>query len=106
MRTTFKESKGEVGPLINYKMRSWLGWHQSICCLVSMAHYFLVRLMDPFLKNKSALDHLSGPHPACLCITKPNFLNIPAAYTGMQYCHKTKLCRVCPRIAVKIGSTC
>ena len=53
IETIFEEAKGEVG-LDHYEMRSWIGWHHHML-LVSLAHYFLVRLRIRFQELAPAL---------------------------------------------------
>jgi SRSO17 transposase len=49
----FEEGKGEIG-FDHYETRSWLGWHHHLL-LVSLAHYFLVRLRVKFKDKAPAL---------------------------------------------------
>ena len=53
IETLFEEAKGEVG-FDHYEMRSWSGWYHHML-LVSLAHFFLVRLRVHFQDRAPAL---------------------------------------------------
>ena len=85
IETTFKESKGEVG-FDHYEMRSWLGWHHHML-LVSMAHYFLVRLRILFQEQAPALT-IYQVRILLACVLPKQTFDIPAAIHRVQYCQK------------------
>jgi SRSO17 transposase len=85
IETIFKESKGEVG-FDHYEMRSWLGWHHHML-LVSMAHYFLVRLRIRFQEQAPALTIYQVRILLACVLPKPTF-DVPAAIDRIQYYQK------------------
>jgi SRSO17 transposase len=85
IETTLKEAKGEVG-FDHYEMRSWLGWHHHML-LVSMAHYFLVRLRIRFQEQAPALTIYQVRLLLACVLPKPSF-DVPAAINRVQYYQK------------------
>jgi hypothetical protein len=85
IETIFKESKGEVG-LDHYGMRSWLGWHHHML-LVSMAHYFLIRLMIRFQEQAPTLTIYQVRILLACVLPKPTY-DIPAAIHRVRYYQK------------------
>lgn len=85
IETIFKESKGEIG-FDHYEMRSWLGWHHHML-LVSLAHYFLVRLRIHLKEQAPALTIYQIRILLTCVLPKPTF-DIPAAIHRVQYCQK------------------
>jgi SRSO17 transposase len=85
IETIFEEAKGEVG-FDHYEMRSWLGWHHHML-LVSMAHYFLVRLRIRFQDQAPALTVYQVRLLLASVLPKPIF-DAPAALQRVQYYQK------------------
>lgn len=85
IETIFEEAKGEVG-LDHYEMRSWLGWHHHML-LVSLAHYFLVRLRIRFQKLAPALTVYQVRLLLACVLPKPPF-DVSAALQRVRYYQK------------------
>jgi SRSO17 transposase len=85
IETIFEEAKGEAG-LDQYEMRSWLGWHHHML-LVSLAHYFLVRLRLRFQDQAPALTVYQVRLLLLSVLPKPEF-DIPAALRRVEYYQK------------------
>jgi len=82
IETIFEEAKGEVG-MDQYEMRSWIGWHHHML-LVSLAHYFLVRLRIQFQDQAPALTIYQVR--ILLCSVLPSFISdIQAALDRVRY---------------------
>jgi SRSO17 transposase len=84
IETIFEEAKGEVG-IDQYEMRSWIGWHPHML-LVSLAHYFLVRLRIQFQDQAPALTIYQVR--ILLCSVLPSFVSdIQSAIDRVLYYH-------------------
>ena len=85
IETIFEEAKGEVG-MDHYEMRSWIGWHHHML-LVSLAHYFLVRLRIQFHDQAPALTIYQVR--ILLCSVLPSFVSdIQSAIDRVLYYQK------------------
>ncbi|MCJ7482156.1 MAG: hypothetical protein MUO31_04245, partial [Thermodesulfovibrionales bacterium] len=85
IETIFEEAKGEIG-MDHYEMRSWLGWHHHML-LVSLAHYFLVRLRITFQEQAPALTIYQVR--ILLCSVLPSFVSdIQSALERVRYYQK------------------
>jgi hypothetical protein len=67
-------------------MRSWLGWHQHRL-LVSLAHYFLVRLRIRFQDQAPALTVYQVRLLLASVLPRPTF-DVPAALGRVKYYQK------------------
>jgi len=85
IESIFEEAKGEVG-FDHYEMRSWLGWHHHML-LVSLAHYFLVRLRIRFQDQAPALTVYQVRLLLASVLPRPTF-DVPAALGWVKYYQK------------------
>jgi len=85
IESIFEEAKGEVG-LDHYEMRSWLGWHHHML-LVSLAHYFLVRLRIRFQDQAPALTVYQVRLLLASVLPRPTF-DVPTALGRVKYYQK------------------
>ncbi len=85
IESIFEEAKGEVG-FDHYEVRSWLGWHHHML-LVSLAHYFLVRLRIRFQGQAPALTVYQVRLLLASVLPKPTF-DAPAALGRVKYYQK------------------
>jgi len=85
IETIFEEAKGEVG-LDHYEMRSWAGWHHHML-LVSLAHYFLMRLRIRFHQQAPALT-IYQVRLLLSCVLPALVFDIQAALDRVRYYQK------------------